>query len=163
MKVTVNTNNANNEETIPGSEETYLALRGLPTLKTRIKEIEENALNLTRELSRNPKIKKVYYPALKKHPNHKIWKRDFTGSSGLFSFEFKKKYTNYMLEKFYKKLKIFKIGYSWGGFESLITFPKIDKRKYKENIKGSLVRIYTGIEDSEDQIYDILEAIKILK
>lgn len=147
----------------PGSEEIYLALRGIPTLITRIKEIEKNALNLANELLKNKKIKKVYHPALKYHKNHKIWKRDFSGSSGLFSFELNKKYTNNILEKFYKKLRIFKIGYSWGGFQSLITFPTISNRKYKENLKGSLVRVYCGLEDSNDQIKDIIGALKNLK
>ena len=68
-----------------------------------------------------------------------------------------------MLEIFYKKLRIFKIGYSWGGFESLITFPTIDNRKYKENLKGTLVRIYCGLEHTEDQTNDILKALKFLK
>ena len=147
----------------PGSEEIYLALRGIPTLITRIKEIEKNALNLANELSKNKKIKKVYHPALKNHKNHKIWRRDFSGSSGLFSFELNKKYSNSIIEKFYKKLRIFKIGYSWGGFQSLITFPTISNRKYKENLKGSLVRVYCGLEDSNDQIKDIIGALKILK
>ena len=146
-----------------GSEEIYLALRGLPTLELRIKEIEKNALNLAIKLTKEKKIKKVFHPALKSHKNYKIWKRDFSGSSGLFSFELKKKYSNKLLEKFYKKLKLFKIGYSWGGFESLITFPTLYNRKYKEIIKGSLVRIYCGLENSEDQINDITEALKVLR
>ena len=66
------------------------------------------------------------------------------------------------LEKFCRKLKIFKIGYSWGGFESLITFPISNNRKYKDNIKGNIVRVYCGLEDNEDQILDILNAIKVL-
>ncbi|SVD55148.1 uncharacterized protein METZ01_LOCUS408002, partial [marine metagenome] len=97
------------------------------------------------------------------HKNHNIWKRDFSGSSGLFSFELNKKYSNIVFEKFYKKLRIFKIGYSWGGFQSLITFPIISNRKYKESLKGSLVRVYCGLEDSNDQIKDIIGALKILK
>ena len=68
-----------------------------------------------------------------------------------------------MIEKFYNKLKIFRIGYSWGGFESLITFPSLIKRSIKEKLKGTLVRVYCGLEHSEDQTNDILEALKILK
>ena len=147
----------------PGSEEVYLALRGLPTLELRMKEIEKNTLNLAIKLTKEKKIKKVFHPALTNHKNHKIWKRDFTGSSGLFSFELKRKYSDKKLEKFYKKLRIFKIGYSWGGFESLITFPTIDNRRYKENIKGTLVRVYCGLEHTEDQTNDIVEALKFLK
>ena len=146
-----------------GSEEIYLCLRGLPTLETRLKTIEKNTLNLVKELKQNNKIRRIFHPANKDHPNHSVWKRDFTGSTGLFSFELKKFNTNKDLEKFSKKLKIFKMGYSWGGFESLITFPTIGKRKYKENIKGNLIRLYCGLENSEDQIKDIISALKILK
>ena len=113
------------------------------------------------ELNKNNKIKKVYHPALKTHENHKIWKRDFSGSSGLFSFELKKKYSKKILNKFYTNLKIFKLGYSWGGFESLITFPTIDNRIQKENT-GTLIRIYCGHEDNNDQIKDINNALKLL-
>tara|TARA_Y100001970_G_scaffold155988_1_gene190973 strand:- start:1475 stop:2638 length:1164 start_codon:yes stop_codon:yes gene_type:complete len=146
-----------------GSEETYLALRGLPTLETRIKEIEINSLNMAKELMHNDKVNKVFHPALKSHYNHNIWKRDFSGSTGLFSFELKKKYSNKYLEKFVKKLNIFKIGYSWGGFESLITFPTVNERRFNKNLKGTLIRIYCGHEDNQDQINDILDALKVLK
>ena len=128
-----------------------------------MREIEKNSLNLAIKLTKEKKIKNVFHPALVNHKNHKIWQRDFTGSSGLFSFELKKKYSDRMLEKFYKKLRIFKIGYSWGGFESLITFPTIDNRKYKEKLKGTLVRVYCGLEHTADQTHDILEALKFLK
>ena len=78
----------------PGSEEIYLALRGLPTLELRIKEIEKNAINLAIKLTKDKKVKKVFHPALKNHKNHRVWKRDFSGSTGLFSFELKRKYSN---------------------------------------------------------------------
>ena len=91
-----------------------------------------------------------------------IWKRDFTGSSGLFSFELKKHYPNEILEQFYNKLKIFKLGYSFGGFESLITFPNIKQRKQSFNIKWNIIRIYCGLEDNEDQKNDIKNALKVL-
>ena len=68
------------------------------------------------------------------------------------------------MEKFYKKLKIFKLGYSWGGFDSLITFPKLEKRSIKEKkFNGNLIRLYCGLEDSNDQIKDINDALNILK
>ena len=116
----------------PGSEEVYLALRGVPTLQIRLKEIEKNALKMAGALMDHNLINDVYHPALPHTKNHNIWKRDFTGSSGLFAFSLKKKYSNKQIEKFYKKLKIFKLGYSWGGFESLITFPPLNKRIFKD-------------------------------
>ena len=145
-----------------GSEEIYLALRGIPTLDLRMKQIERNAFSLASILEKNNKIKRVFHPALPNHPNHNIWKRDFTGSSGLFSFELKKHYPNKILEQFYNKLKIFKLGYSFGGFESLITFPVLKNRTKKYKIKGNIIRLYCGLEDQEDQKKDIIEALKVL-
>jgi len=147
----------------PGSEEVYLALRGIPTLYLRMKEIEKNALKIANILFNHKLVNAVYHPALPHTKNHDIWKRDFTGSSGLFAFDLKKKFSNNEIEKFYKKLKIFKLGYSWGGVESLITFPPLDNRTYKNKIHGNLIRIYCGLEDNEDQIKDILNALKTLK
>jgi len=147
----------------PGSEEVYLALRGVPTLQLRMKEIEKNALNMANVLINHNLITDVYHPALSHTKNHYIWKRDFSGSSGLFAFSLKKKYLNKEIEKFYNKLRIFKLGYSWGGFESLITFPPLSKRTFKSEVKGNLIRVYCGLEDSQDQINDILNALKVLK
>ena len=147
----------------PGSEEVYLTLRGLPTLYPRMKEVESNALKLAEKLFQHNLVQDVYHPALTHTLNHHIWKRDFTGSSGLFGFTLKKKYSNKMIEKFYNKLKIFRIGYSWGGFESLITFPPLTKRFLAKKSNGTLIRIYCGLEDSDDQINDIISALKILK
>ena len=146
----------------PGSEEVYLALRGIPTLELRMKEIESNAIYLAKNLLKHKLVGDVFHPALEHTVNHKIWKRDFTGSSGLFSFILKKNYSNIILEKFYKKLKVFKLGYSWGGFDSLITFPPLNKRSYKGELKGTIIRVYCGLEDKEDQLKDIYNALKIL-
>ena len=104
----------------------------------------------------------VFHPALPHTKNHKIWKRDFSGSTGLFSFMLKKKFSNTQIEKFFNKLKIFKLGYSWGGFDSLITFPPLDKREFKNKNTGTLIRLYCGLEDIDDQIKDIKSALKVL-
>ena len=146
----------------PGSEEVYLSIRGIPTLDIRMREIEKNALLMANYLLNHDKVSDVFHPALPHTINHKIWKRDFSGSSGLFSFLLKNTYSNKVIEKFYKKLKIFKLGYSWGGFDSLITFPPLDKRTYKNNKNGSLVRLYCGLEDIDDLIKDIEGALKSL-
>ncbi len=146
----------------PGSEEVYLAIRGIPTLEVRMKEIEKNALVMANYLLNHDNVSDVFHPALPHTINHKIWKRDFSGSSGLFSFLLKDTYSNKVIEKFYKKLKIFKLGYSWGGFDSLITFPPLDIRFFKNNKKGTLVRLYCGLEDIDDLIKDIEGALKSL-
>ena len=146
----------------PGSEEVYLAIRGLPTLEIRMREIEKNALLMAKYLLEHDLVSDVFHPALPHTKNHKIWKRDFSGSTGLFSFMLKKKYSNNQIEKFFNKLKIFKLGYSWGGFDSLITFPPLDKREFKNRNTGTLIRLYCGLEDIDDQIKDINNALKIL-
>ena len=147
----------------PGSEEVYLALRGLPTLNLRMKQIEFNALELARELNKHPLVDKVYHPAIETSENHNIWKRDFTGSTGLFSFSLKKFYPQSKIKKMFSKISIFKLGYSWGGYDSLITFPPLSKRKFKTLLKGNLIRVYCGLEDSSDQIKDIINSLKTLK
>ena len=146
----------------PGSEEVYLSIRGIPTLDIRMREIEKNALIMANYLFNHDHVSDVFHPALPHTINHKIWKRDFSGSSGLFSFLLKNNYSNKVIEKFYKKLKIFKLGYSWGGFDSLITFPPLDKRTFKNNKNGTLVRLYCGLEDIDDLIKDIEGALKSL-
>ena len=146
----------------PGSEEVYLSIRGIPTLDIRMKEIEKNALIMANYLLNHDLVSDVFHPALPHTINHNIWKRDFSGSSGLFSFLLKNTYSNKVIEKFYNKLKIFKLGYSWGGFDSLITFPPLDKRTFKNNKNGTLVRLYCGLEDIDDLIEDIEGALKSL-
>ena len=146
-----------------GSDELYLSLRGLRTLPIRIEKSQNNALEMAEHLQKNILISKVLHPALINNPNHKLWKRDFSGSSGLFSFELKKKYSNLKIEKFYKKLKIFELGYSWGGYESLITFPDILERNYKNKYRGTLVRIHCGLADIKDLKADIDIALKSLE
>ncbi len=146
----------------PGSDEVYLAIRGIPTLKIRMKEIESNALLMAKFLLDHDLVTDVFHPALPHTKNHKIWKRDFSGSTGLFSFMLKKKFSNTQIEKFFNKLKIFKLGYSWGGFDSLITFPPLDKREFKNKNTGTLIRLYCGLEDIHDQIKDIKSALKVL-
>ena len=123
---------------------------------------QKNTLKVANYLNNNSKICEVFHPALKSFYNHKIWKRDFTGSSGLFSFSLNKYYSNSKIEKFFNQLKIFKLGYSWGGFESLITFPPLSKRSFKNNNKKNIIRLYCGLEDSEDLIKDLDRAIKTL-
>ena len=146
-----------------GADELYLSLRGLRTLPLRIEKSGYNALLLAKHLKANRYISKVLHPALTNHPNHKIWKRDYSGSSGLFSFELKNKYSDSKIEKFYNRLKIFELGYSWGGFESLITFPDITERNENKMYNGTLVRIHCGLEDIKDLKADLDNGFKALE
>ena len=145
-----------------GSDELYLSIRGLRTMMLRIEESQKNALILARYLNNHKLVSKVFHPAIKTHHNHKIWKRDFKGSSGLFGIEMKKKYSKIQLKKFFNKLKIFELGYSWGSYESLVTFPSLEERKINK-YKGSIIRIHCGLEDIKDLILDMENALKALK
>jgi len=92
-----------------------LALRGMRTMAVRLKHIEASALRIARWLSARPEIEQVLHPALEGSPGHKLWKRDFTGSSGVFSIVFKPEATKAEVRAFVDGLELFEIGYSWGG------------------------------------------------
>ena len=135
-----------------------LALRGFKTMAVRLKAVEQNALVLAKWLSARPEVETVLHPALPSCPGHELWKRDFTGSSGLFSFVFKPQYSKEQVLAFVDALRLFKIGYSWGGVSSLaMTY---DLQSPKRPAYGSrLVRLYTGVEAIEDLMADAEQAL----
>src|ERR1700729_3450296 len=96
-----------------------LALRGMKTLAVRLKAVEQTALALAQWLSARPEIELVLHPALPSCPGHEFWKRDFTGSSGLFSIVFQRQFTQPQVLRFVDALELFEIGYSWAGVTSL--------------------------------------------
>ncbi|MGZ4855346.1 MAG: cystathionine beta-lyase [Candidatus Angelobacter sp.] len=135
-----------------------LALRGMKTMAVRLKAVEQTALALAEWLSGRPEIGIVLHPALPSCPGHELWKRDFTGSSGLFSVVFRPQYSKEQVLAFIDALRLFKIGYSWGGVTSLaMTY---DLQSPKRPAYGSrLVRLYTGLETIEDLIADVEQAL----
>jgi cystathionine beta-lyase len=135
-----------------------LALRGLKTMAVRLRAVEQNALALAQWLNARPEIEIVLHPALPSCPGHELWKRDFTGSSGLFSVVFKPQYSKEQVLAFVDALRLFKIGYSWGGVTSLaMTY---DLQSPKRPAYGSrLVRLYTGLEAIEDLVADVEQAL----
>ena len=140
-------------------DECSLALRGMKTMAVRLKAAEQSALELAQWFSRRPEIELVLHPALPTCPGHELWKRDFTGSSGLFSIVFARRFSKEQVLAFVDALKLFKIGYSWGGVTSLaMTY---DLQSPKRPAYGSrLVRLYTGLESMDDLIADIEQALK---
>ena len=146
----------------PGSEEVYLGLRGLRTLEIRLKEHESRALELAKWLEKQPQVKKVMHPALKSFPSHKLWKKYFTGSCGTFGIELKdtnKKKFGKMLDSF----KLFHMGASWGGYESLC-FPVQPIRTTDPSINDLFhLRIHVGFEDMDDLKADLANGFKQLK
>jgi len=136
-----------------------LALRGMKTMAVRLRAVEQNALEMARWLNQRPEIERVLHPALPSCPGHELWKRDFTGSTGLFSVVFRQQYSKQQVLGFVDALRLFKIGYSWGGVTSLaMTY---DLQSPKRPAYGSrLVRLYTGLEAIEDLIADVEQALE---
>ena len=135
-----------------------LALRGLQTLGVRLAHIEQSTLTLAKWLSTRPEIELVLHPAFESCPGHEAFNRDFTGSAGIFSIVFRKGTTQQQVAAFVDTLKLFKIGYSWGGTTSLAlpypTYGRITKR-----YGTRLVRLNIGLEATTDLQQDLESAL----
>jgi cystathionine beta-lyase len=137
-------------------DDAWLASRGLRTMAIRLKQHEANALQVAHWMKARPEVGLVLHPALPDCPGHEHWKRDFKGSTGLFSFELKdadaaKRAT------FVDNLKLFGIGYSWGGYESLALIAD-PIRTVSKPPAPNLVRLHVGLEHPEDLIGDLAQA-----
>ncbi len=136
-----------------------LALRGMKTLAVRLKAIEESALAAAEWLAGQAAIERVLHPALPSCPGHQLWKRDFTGSSGVFSIVFQPGFSRDQVRAFVDALELFKIGYSWGGVTSLAM--AYDLQSFNRPDYGSrIVRLNIGLEDVEDLKKDLAQALK---
>ena len=148
-----------------GPDDAYLITRGLRTLDVRLDRHRENAKKIAAFLSRNKKIK-LLYPYKKNSHNFRMWKKYYKGASGLMGLKIKSKNIN-SVRKFVNSLKLFGYGYSWGGFESLVLhqeFRETGNRKYMNLAKDEhLVRFHIGLEDPNDLIADIKQALRHLK
>ena len=134
-----------------------LALRGLQTLAVRLEALERSTLAVAAWLGERPELTAVLHPAFPGCPGHACWKRDFTGSASVFSILFAPRYTTEQVNAFVDALKLFKIGWSWGGATSLaMAYPSLDRLDHKQ--AGGIVRLNIGLEDSSDLIADLTEA-----
>jgi cystathionine beta-lyase len=140
----------------PGAEDVFLALRGLRTMDLRLREAERQGLALAQWLGERPEILRVIHPALPDHPGHALWKRDYSGSSGLFSIVLKPA-SETAVAAFLDGLELFGLGYSWGGYESLaIPFDCTATRTATRFAPGGpTVRFSVGLEDIEDLKADL--------
>jgi|TARA_B100002052_G_scaffold289419_1_gene306807 cystathionine beta-lyase len=146
-------------------DDAYLVLRGLRTLDVRLKKHEENTKKIVNFLKKEKKIKEILYPHKKGSENYENWKKYYSGSTGLFSVIISSKNRN-SIYKFVNSLKLFGIGQSWGGFESLVLYQnQVIQRVYKKYIKSNhhIVRFHIGLEDPKDLIEDLRKAIKKIK
>jgi len=137
-------------------DDCYLALRGYRTLGVRLARHQENGLALAQWLHQRPEVARVLHPALPQSPDHALWRRDFTGASGLFAVELKPM-PEPALEAMLDGLELFGMGYSWGGFESLIlpTDPSHYRTAVPWKAPGPLIRVHAGLEDPQDLIADL--------
>jgi cysteine-S-conjugate beta-lyase len=135
-----------------------LALRGLQTLGVRLERLEKSTLEVARWLALHPNIQTVLHPALPSCSGHEYWRRDFTGSSSVFSIVFDRRFTPRQIMAFTDGLKLFKIGFSWGGVTSLVVgFPNLDRPG--KDYDGRLVRLNVGLEEPSDLIADLSGAL----
>lgn len=140
----------------PGSEETYLGLRGLRTLAVRLERHQRSALEVARWLATRPEVERILHPALPTDPGHALWKAQFTGASGLFSVILKSA-PQKALAAMLDGLELFGMGYSWGGYESLIV--PFNPTRYRTattwTADGPALRLHIGLDDVGDLIADL--------
>ena len=139
-----------------GPEDAFMCLRGLRSMKLRLKEAERQGLELARWFEGRPEVKTVLHPALPSHPGHEIWKRDFKGASGLFSIILNP-VSEAAVAAMLDGLELFGMGYSWGGFESLVI--PFDCSTYRTATRwapgGPALRFQVGLEDMADLTADL--------
>jgi len=148
-----------------GPDDAYLIIRGLRTLDVRLDKHQENAKKVATFLSKNKKVK-LLYPYKKGSYNYKMWKKYYSGASGLMGLRIKAKNKKSVI-KFVNSLNLFGYGYSWGGFESLALqqeFRELGNRKFLRLPKDEhLVRLHIGLEDPKDLIQDLKRSLKFIK
>jgi len=139
-----------------GPDDVYMALRGLRTLGIRMKRHQETATLLAKWLQGRPEVDRVLYPALPDDPGHSLWKRDFQAASGLFGVVFNA-FSDRAFAAMLDHFDLFKLGYSWGGFESLVvpTYPSTLRSAKPWVAPGPSLRVHAGLEDPDDLIRDL--------
>ena len=143
-------------------DDCFLGLRGLRTLPVRLARHQETGLTLARWLADRPEVARVLHPGLESDPGHALWKRDFSGACGLFGLVLKPA-SDAAVAAFVDGLQHFGIGYSWGGFESLIVPAHIRRSARAFAAEGPVLRIHAGLEDAGDLIADLEKGLNRLR
>ncbi len=143
------------------AEDCWLALRGLRSLKPRLDEHQKTGLKIAHWLKERPEVHHILYPAMPEDKGHDLWQRDFTGAPGLFSFVLNQPH-NDKVDIFLNSLKLFRMGVSWGGHDSLITRfdHNISRKISQHDFSLPHLRIHCGLEDSDDLIADLEQAFQ---
>jgi cysteine-S-conjugate beta-lyase len=145
-----------------GPDDIFLALRGLRTMGLRLKQHHTSGLTVARWLQGRPEIARVMHPGLDHAPGHTLWARDFSGASGLFGIELAPA-GDKQVRTFLDALELFGMGYSWGGYESLIVPCDLRDRTIEPGNAGMLLRLHIGLEDVTDLIADLESAFAAMK
>jgi cystathionine beta-lyase len=143
-------------------DDCWLGLRGLRTLGVRLAAHAQRALIVAEFLRNRQEIDQVLYPALPGAPGHELWKRDFQGATGLFSFLFKREISERSVIAMIERLKLFGLGASWGGYESLVLLSRPARTSPRWKDAGAIVRLHVGLEDPVDLVEDLREAFTAL-
>ena len=142
------------------SDDAYQIFRGLRSMGLRLNHHQQSALTIARWLEQQPQIARVLHPALESHPDHALWKRDFKGASGVFSVVLAsggKEEAHKLLDT----LKLFGLGYSWGGYESLAVHVQLgDRTVAAKSYEGPVIRLQIGLEDTQDLIDDLQQGLQ---
>ncbi len=139
-----------------GPDDVYLAQRGLRTMGVRLQRHYESGMKIARWLAERPEVLRIMHPAMEDDPGHALWKRDFTGACGLFGFVLDTA-DRTALSAMLDNMTYFGMGYSWGGYESLLipTWPEKSRSCYSWAPGGQTMRIHVGLEDPDDLIADL--------
>jgi cystathionine beta-lyase len=143
-----------------GMDDVYLMLRGLSTLKLRFDAHDTGARTIAAWLAERVEVVRMLHPAYPDCPGHEIWQRDFTGAGGLFSVVLDERFDEAQTDAFVDSLRLFKIGYSWGGAHSLCVPYRMRSMREGWAHQGTLVRFFIGLEHPHDLIADIEQAMK---
>ncbi|MCI8149466.1 cystathionine beta-lyase [Klebsiella pneumoniae] len=138
----------------------YMTSRGLRTLGVRLRQHHESSLRIAEWLAQHPQVARVNHPALPDSKGHEFWKRDFTGSSGLFSFVLSQRLNDAELAEYLDNFSLFSMAYSWGGFESLILANQPEQIAHirpdaEVDFSGTLIRLHIGLENVDDLQADL--------
>ncbi len=138
----------------------YMTSRGLRTLGVRLRQHHESSLRIAEWLAQHPQVARINHPALPGSKGHEFWKRDFTGSSGLFSFVLSKRLNDAELAEYLDNFSLFSMAYSWGGFESLILANQPEQIAHirpdaEVDFSGTLIRLHIGLENVDDLQADL--------
>lgn len=147
---------------VASPEDCYDALRGMRTLAVRLKQHEASGLQIAQWLENRPEVKKVIHPALPSYIDYPIWKRDFEGTGGTFSFILHEN-DERKINNFANSFKLFGLGLSWGGYDSLVMPYRVSNRTYVDYKDDYYIRLHIGLEDIEDLLADLEQALSTIK